>query len=368
LYAVTPSGLGNRLTLSAGAHTVRVRPGASAFGSRDASGAVSNAITVTLPSFRVNDAPAMAAWSASLRAALESAFRFVNAPGNSREVAMEVLKQPLSYHLTGTPRLADFDDLQLLGPMERHALALPRRRDSPDPSLPSSPARQFEYPVVAAGVGARSVLLEMSARGQAHYVNESSGPADSLLVDALARLATIERVRRGGYEPRLLTVTGYRGTMPFTVLWLRSQSGEPDLLVYPGNPQAPASADTATQAMVARFLPKTLLQPHRLYSVREFFEAAREPVVKPTRDEAWAIERARTCARATPSQRGPLQFDRAVVEVGLNGTNDAIVWYVYFPVASDPARLPDPLVYNWFGLNLFAVDETTSECRVVGHE
>jgi hypothetical protein len=156
--------------------------------------------------------------------------------------------------------------------------------------------------------------------------------------------------------------------MPFTVLWLRSQSGEPDLLVYPGLPQAPALADTASRALAARFLPRTLLQPNRLYSVDEFFRAAREPVVQPKQNERWAIERATTCARATPSQRGPLEFDRAVVEIGLNGTNDAIVWYVYFPVASDPSRLPDPLVYNWFGLNLFAVDETTSECRVVGHE
>jgi hypothetical protein len=102
--------------------------------------------------------------------------------------------------------------------------------------------------------------------------------------------------------------------------------------------------------------------------VDDFFRVAREPVVTPTRDERWAIERATACARATPSQRGPLQFERAVAEIGLNSANDAIVWYVYFPVATDPPRQPDPIVYNWFGQNLFAVDETTSECRLIGHE
>jgi hypothetical protein len=310
----------------------------------------------------------MAARSAAVRRAIERAFRFVDAPGDSRAVAAEVVKQPLSYRLTSTPRMADFDDLHFLGPLERHALSLPRRRDSPPPSLPSSPARQFEYPIIAAGTGGWSVQLKMSARGEAHYVGESSEEVVAPIVDALSRLATIPQVRGGSYEPRLLEVTGYRGSVPLTVLWLRSRSGQPDLIYYAGNSQAPNSADTTTQAMVALFLPKSLLEPHRLYSVDEFFRVAREPVVKPTQDERWAIERATVCARATPSPRGQLQFDRAVVELGLNFTNDAIVWYVYFPLPTDPPRQPDPIVYNWFGQNLFAVDEMTSECRVIGHE
>jgi hypothetical protein len=243
-----------------------------------------------------------------VRTSLRQAFRFVEAPGDSRVVAQDALKQPWVVSLANTPRLADFDDLQLLEPIERHNLALPRRLDAPNPSLPSSPAARFEYPVVAAGEGIASVRLELNDRGEAHFLLNLSGQQDGTpLVQALSRLATMERVQTGDYEPRLLELTRYRGSAPatLTVLWLRSRSGRPDLFYHP-------------QKANARI--KTRLESERLYAADEFFKAARALVATPTRDERWAIDVATACARmaAAPTGRRPLLFDQPTVEVGFN--------------------------------------------------
>ena len=126
------------------------------------------------------------------------------------------------------------------------------------------------------------------------------------------------------------------------VVWLHAENGAPDLLYQPRPSDPRVTAH---------------LEFDRLYTVADFFKAVRQLPVQPKHDEAWARDTAAACAKqtgVTGGGGGALRLADGSVEIGLNTTQDAIVWYVYF-------EEQDGRIVSHRGAR-FTVDESTGTC------
>lgn len=334
LYALPTTATSERLVLTPGRHSIRARFRPTAFGADRNGSKPSGAVSIVVP--RITLSASSAAASAPLLRQLR-AFQFPAVPSNSRSVAEEALKRPTPIALTKTPRLADYESLQLLDPIGFYDLVLPRAAGDPDPTLPVQ-AVQLEYLVVANGEGVGSIAVRDSQPGRLNtYSHQEPAP----IVKALVQLAGMVPVRSGGYEPRLLRVLGYRGLSYIHVLWLHSSAGRSDLFYRYESPE---------QRSLSR------VQVERLYTRDDFLKAGRERPLAPVHDEAWAIGIATACAQEDASGARALLFANGTAQYGVNDRGDAVVWFVYFP-GRQPQRKPSGAA--------FTVDEASGKCAPV---
>jgi hypothetical protein len=310
LYAITQSGPGRQFDPTPGPHVIRIRPGRALEGSRQP---VSKAVTVTLriPA-QIDTRSQSVSFAASQDSALRE-FRFVSGPADGQSFIREVLTRPPTP--ASAPRLITSASLEIVEPLPFYELVLPRKPNAPDPSLPTT-TNAYHYIVRASGQSVGTIGLISYPSGPAlNWV----GPATITepVFSALEQLVAMEQVRGGSYEPRLVRVTGVRGTLPLLAVWLRSSSGRPDLFYRVRDPD---------------FRGPTSVELERVYNTQAFLTAARTLPLSPRHDESWAITTATACAKAEPgTTQGPLIYDLATAEVGLSDQGDHIVWFVYFP-------------------------------------
>ncbi len=336
LYAATSDG--TRFQATPGPHVVRVRPGPSLMRGRGAP--VSNAVTVYLSTpVAVNAGEHSISFVSAAETGLDE-FRFASGPTDGPELIRSVFARPPDSGLTAhllSPKMIEISE-----PLPFYRLTLPRSAGASDPQLPALP-ETYHYLVSVNGQTVSSIALAPYPTGSA--VNGIGSARVSLSrLEALQALAQMAAIRGGDYEPRLLNISGVRGTVPIEVVWLHSSRGLPDLFYR--LPQAYFSRDT------------TSVELDRLYNIEELMVAVRALPVSAKYDERWATATAAVCAQGSQgTYGGSLIYDGARVEIGLNDEGDGVVWYVYFS-----ERLPDGIMGTHSGAAFF-VDEADSSCR-----
>jgi hypothetical protein len=337
LHAVTAAGPGRQFEPRPGPHVVRIRPGRAVVENRQAP--VSNAVTVSLRTPAQMDTRSQSISFTSSEDAAFRELRFVAGPADERTFIREMLARPPNP--ASAPQLITAASLEFLAPLPFYELVLPRRVNAPNAPLPGT-SNVYHYLVRASGETVATIGLTSHSAGS---VLSWVGPAGTSepVFDAVRRLAGFEQVRGGGYEPRLVRVTGVRGTQPVLALWLRSSSGRPDLFYRPRDPE---------------FRGVTKVELEKLYTTDEFLMAARTLPLTPKHDEAWAITTASACAKDIRGTfGGPLISGQATAEVGLGDKGDRIVWYVSFP-----ERMPEGVLGSHSGA-AFYVDESNGACQ-----
>jgi hypothetical protein len=288
--------------------------------------------------------PPPAASSQSVQKPDISSFRFAAGPAGGIEVANDFLIHPSTNLLATIPKLADFDALRVLPPLSFNDFSLPETPQNsggtiaagPPPVLPPQ-TELYTYPVEADGQGIAVIVVHATSLGRAELWTPN--PDTNEVVRALGQLATMERIRTGNYEPRLLRVGGRAGTLPVMVLWLRSASGNTDLFYKLVNPDPRITSS---------------LQPETLYSKEEFLKLASTRNA-PMKNAAWAIQTVTACAANAKSDGGsPLVFDKATA-IPWEGTPGVMQWLVTIPEQS-ARSIPSGAA--------FLVDETTGVCTV----
>jgi len=344
LNAITGNDPGKQLEAKPGSHVVRVRPGRAAISGRTAP--ISNAVTVA---FRTPSDAGTLHQSVTFTPASDTPLRELRiARGSTEDRAfiLSALERPPSPGTAG--QLITAEALQIWDPIPGYELRMPRRRDEPEPGLPTPTSRR-NYLALAAGQLAGLIGIESSASGPMLYSIGSSPVEAGPVYRALQKLAGVPQVQGADYEPRIVQILGTRAVPSLMVLWLHSSSNRPDLFYWP---------------RPANFRGWTKLESDKVYAWAEFLQVAQVLPVAPKHDEAWAVSAAMSCARA-PSNPYPntLLPERAVVDIGLGDQQDRIVWYVFIPEPRDPRRIvvPQP------GAALL-VDEADGSCIPVMRE
>lgn len=341
LRAITADGQGKRFEPAPGPHAVRVRPAAQP-------ALVSNFVTVSFRTpARVDFSSQSVTFAPSPDTPLRE-LRFVSGPADGQAVIREVLARPPNPG--SIQRLINAPALQILAPLPYYDLLLPRRLGAPDPSLPAT-SGLFHY-IVSSGDQVEATLSLASNRDRSvlHWIGDAS--ASESVLRALHELAGMTEVRGGAYEPRLLRITGARGTSPVLMLWLHSASGSPDLFYRPRDPH---------------FRGVTKVEGEKLYSLEALLQAARTLPVAPRHDEAWAVRATMECARTTsPTYGGTFAPEQAVVEIGVNDKQDGVVWHVFVPELR-PTGGRVMLVKPEPGVAML-VDEADGSCKPVARE
>jgi hypothetical protein len=312
---------GARLNLTPGRHSLRVR--ALPFQP------VSNTITVEIPARAARPvSPTPAAPVSNFRN-----FRFAAGPAGGLEVATNFLKRPpsnLAYMLANSPQLADFDALEVLPAVGWYDFSLreaPQTIDNRSVPVPTSALPEktpmFAYLVRSAGQGILSIVVRVNPAGRTELWSASPQDA-SVQVRTLEQLATMEKVRSGSYEPRILRVFGRAGSTPRMNLWLRSASGNSDLYYV-----------------------------ETLYEKEEFLRLAGQNRL-PTKDAAWAIRQAFSCSGSWTT-RYPLEFGKATA-VPFESNTATLQWRVTIP-----QQMPTSIFETHTDLILL-VDESTGNC------
>jgi hypothetical protein len=323
LHAITANGAGKRFEPGPGPHVVRVRPGRAMERGRRAP--VSNAVTID---FRLPANFGTANQQVTFVPASDTPLRTLNmarTPAADQALIRSVLDRPpnpgLVWQLTTTA------SIQVMDPLPWYEMRLQKSRDVRNPGVPGLSTRRY-------------YLLQTAEQGAA-YMGVESRPTGSVLsssilqtvnatpvLRALQQLAGMERVRGGGYEPRLVQVSGVRGTGALSVLWLHSAAGRPDLFFWP-RPES--------------FSGRTRLEADRIYLLDELIQVAGAPPVEPRHDEAWALTTALACVKAAPEKHleypGQTLFaDRAEIQLGFDNQQDHVVWYVFLPGSLPPGE------------------------------
>lgn len=344
LRAITANGPGRQFDPARGPHVVRVRPGRTLDANRPTP--VSNAVTISFGTPRSAATGQSVVFTPARDTPLRE-LRFAGGPANAQAIIRQVLARPPQP--SSVPGVITAATLQVIDPLPYYRLLIPRRVGAPDPVLPAAP-EQYHY-LVSSGQRAEATIALVSHQGTTTFhwmgVVANSDPA----FRGLQRLAAMEQVRGGNYEPRLLSITPFRGLSTMLVLWLHSSSGKPDLFYRPNDPE---------------FHGWTKVASDRLYTRDELLQAARALPVAPRRDASWAIRATMECARnRSPEYGGTLSPEQAVVEIDVNSRQDGILWYVFIP-----ERLPGnqrALVKPEPGAAM-QVDEADGSCKPVARE
>jgi len=221
------------------------------------------ALTVAINAYSVPVNPNLPPTAELLKAALgpvETPARlqplhFGPAPVGGADLALSTAK--LQYR-AALPDLANSTVADVLPPL--HTFTLYATNLNANNPLAASTDGGYSYLVDAGGKSlVRSVLrINASGRAQVQIVNNTSTYKYMQAIEpALLQLITMEPVKSGSYEPRLLTSTS---PVNFQAIWLTSEKGD---LIYP---LASTSAAVTVQ---------------KLYPADEFLKALRSPPPPP---------------------------------------------------------------------------------------
>lgn len=349
LRAITTNGVGKRFEPKPGPHVLRVRPGRALESGRRMP--TSNAITID---FRLPASLDTGSQQISFTPASDTPLRTLSMAHTSAadEVLIRtVLDRPPSPLLAS--QLISAASVQVMDPLPWFELRAGKTREVRNPGVPRPTTRRFHLLQAAEQVVA-IMGVDSNATGPVFSSSSLTTVNAAPLLRALQQLAGMERVRGGGYEPRLVQVYGVRGVTVLSVLWLHSAAGRPDLFYWPRSEV---------------FSGRTKLQADRIYQLDELVQVAGAPPVEPQHDGAWALATALACVKAAPEKYrqypGQTLFtDRAEVEVGFDSQQDRVVWYVFLPGSTRGGEMrlsPAP------GTEL-QVNEAESSCAQVVRE
>jgi hypothetical protein len=306
---------------------------------------VSNSVALTLPELQSQVDAGPSTESVLEADASLDVLKFAPGPADGVTTAEAMLRSLGVGNLSRAPELADASRTRLSKPLPSYRLVLPRRSGLAL-QIPQTTS-DFDYIAFVSGQPMALLSVRVDRFGTSQYLNVVSSEIAIPIARALQQLATSAKVQQGAYEPRLLHVTGPRGTPPLRVLWLKSVDGGDDLIYQPTNPDE----------RVARL---TRVEFERVYTLAEFLDTARQFVNPPQHDEAWAVRVATECARATGatgSAGTPLRFNLGVAEAGVSARpgDTGVAWFVTFPESPDVHRS-----HSGAG---FLVYESTATCE-----